>query len=49
MPFLAFTLLWLLNRRVHTRNRNGWLSNTTLAVSLLVFLVLAVNEIVTAA
>lgn len=45
MPFLAATLLWLLNRRVEGRWRNGWLSNTTLAVSLLLFLVLAVNEI----
>lgn len=45
MPFLAATLLWLLNRNVAQRWRNGWLSNTTLAVSLLLFLVLAVNEI----
>jgi len=49
MPFLAFTLLWLLNRRVEGPHRNGWLSNATLSFSLLLFLVLAVNEIVTAA
>ena len=48
MPFLAFTLLWLLNRRVDGPHRNGWLSNATLSFSLVLFLVLAVNEIVTA-
>jgi len=48
MPFLAFTLLWLLNRRVDGPHRNGWLSNATLSISLVLFLVLAVNEIVTA-
>jgi hypothetical protein len=29
-------------------HRNGWLSNATLSFSLVLFLVLAVNEIVTA-
>lgn len=48
MPFLAFTLLWLLNRRVDEPHRSGWLSNATLSFSLLLFLALAINEIVTA-
>ena len=47
MPFLAGTLLWLLNsRRTPARWRNGWLSNTLLAAAAALFLVLCVNEIV---
>ena len=46
MPFLAGTLLWLLNsRRTPARWRNGWLSNTLLAAAATLFVVLCVNEI----
>jgi Mn2+/Fe2+ NRAMP family transporter len=46
MPFLAGTLLWLLNsRRAPERWRNGWLSNTLLAGAALLFVVLCVNEL----
>jgi hypothetical protein len=42
MPFLAATLLWLLNWHVEKQHRNGWLSNAMLIVSLLLFGVLCV-------
>jgi Mn2+/Fe2+ NRAMP family transporter len=54
MPFLAITLLVLLNKRrpgalphsdVPDEWRNGWLSNGTLALCALLFLALAVNEL----
>ncbi|HSL00332.1 MAG TPA: Nramp family divalent metal transporter [Rubrobacteraceae bacterium] len=45
MPFLAITLMWLLNLRVEREYRSGLLSNIILAVSVLVFAVLAVQEI----
>nr|WP_257988069.1 Nramp family divalent metal transporter [Bacillus sp. V33-4] len=47
MPFLAFTLLWLLNSKKHMQNeaRNGWLSNAVLALSIIIFVVLAVTEL----
>ena len=45
MPFLAATLLWLLNWRVEKQHRNGWLSNTMLIVSLLLFVVLCVADL----
>jgi Mn2+/Fe2+ NRAMP family transporter len=48
MPFLAITLLVLLNRRdevVPARWRNGWLSNSLMALCALLFLALAVNEL----
>jgi len=46
MPFLAGTLLWLLNsRRVPTEHRNGWLSNVLLGGAALLFLVLCLNEL----
>jgi Mn2+/Fe2+ NRAMP family transporter len=48
LPYLAGTLLWLLNRRVDRPYRNGWLSNLTLSASFVLFLVIAVNEIVSA-
>ena len=38
MPFLAITLLWLLNRRVTREYRNGLLSNIILGVSVLLFI-----------
>jgi Mn2+/Fe2+ NRAMP family transporter len=48
MPFLAVTLLFLLNREqdgVPREWRSGWLSNTAMAVCALLFLALAVNEL----
>lgn len=46
MPFLAVTLLWLLNRRdFPAEARNGWLSNLTLAGSALLFAVLAGQQL----
>lgn len=45
MPFLAATLLWLLNWRVEKQHRNGWLSNAMLIVSLLLFGVLCVADL----
>lgn len=46
MPFLALTLLWLLNSSRTPREwRNGPLSNTMLAVAGLLFLVLCVKQV----
>ncbi|PAK27807.1 iron transporter [Streptomyces sp. alain-838] len=46
MPFLALTLIWLLNSsRTPAEWRNGWLSNSVLVVAGLLFLVLCVKEI----
>jgi Mn2+/Fe2+ NRAMP family transporter len=46
MPFLGVTLLLLLNsRRCAAAHRSGWLSNTTLVVASLLFVVLLVNEL----
>ncbi|WP_436737024.1 Nramp family divalent metal transporter [Streptomyces sp. BBFR102] len=46
MPFLAFTLIALLNsRRTPEEWRNGWLSNTMLAAAGLLFVVLCVQQI----
>ena len=45
MPFLAGTLLWLLNRRVERQYRSGLLSNLVLGASLLLFVALATQEI----
>jgi hypothetical protein len=54
MPFLAITLLLLLNRRrdghpdgadVPERWRNGWVSNALMTLCAVLFLVLAVNEL----
>jgi len=46
MPFLALTLLWLMNSsRVAREHRNGWLSNVVLAVSGLLFFMLCINEL----
>ncbi len=48
MPFLAITLLLLLNSpRLPTGARNGWLANTVLAGSALLFAVLAVQQAAT--
>jgi len=47
MPFLAFTLMWLLNgKRVEREYRNGWLSNIMLAVAGGLFFVLCINELI---
>ncbi len=45
MPFLAATLLWLLNWHVEKQHRNGWLSNAMLIISLLLFGVLCVVDL----
>ncbi|EPH40616.1 Nramp family divalent metal transporter [Streptomyces aurantiacus] len=46
MPFLALTLIWLLNSsRTPAEWRNGWLSNGMLAVAGLLFLILCVKQI----
>lgn len=46
MPFLAGTLLWLLNsHRVPKEWRNGWLSNLMLTAATILFASLAINEI----
>ncbi|MBN8529460.1 MAG: Nramp family divalent metal transporter [Caulobacterales bacterium] len=46
MPFLAGTLIWLLNSgRTPPQWRNGWLSNGLLAAAALLFAVLAGKEI----
>ncbi|GGE27755.1 hypothetical protein GCM10011571_32410 [Marinithermofilum abyssi] len=46
MPFLAITLLWLLNsKRVEKPYRNGWITNTLLVACVLLFVVLAFQEI----
>lgn len=48
MPFLAITLIYLLNKKeyVGTVDRSQKLSNIVLSVSILLFLVLAVNELI---
>lgn len=47
MPFLALTLIWLLNSsRVPKEWRNGRLSNTLLTCAALLFIVLCVSEVV---
>ena len=46
MPFLALTLLWILNTdRVPRQWRNGWLSNVLMALCALAFIALAVIEL----
>lgn len=47
MPFLAITLLYLLNKTkyVGSIDRYQWLSNVGLGVSILLFIVLTVNEL----
>ncbi|MGC3020856.1 Nramp family divalent metal transporter [Brevibacterium sp. FAM 24630] len=47
MPFLAITLLFLLNgRHMPTQWRNGWVLNIILGVIAAIFLVLGVNELI---
>ena len=46
MPFMSVTLLWLLNRRVPQAHRNGWLSNAFLCACVLLFVGLALQELV---
>ncbi|MHC5258660.1 Nramp family divalent metal transporter [Streptomyces sp. UC4497] len=46
MPFLALTLVWLLNSsRTPASWRNGWLSNSMLTIAGLLFVVLCVKQI----
>ncbi len=46
MPFLALTLVWLLNSSRTPREwRNGWLSNGMLTIAGLLFLVLCIKQI----
>ena len=46
MPFLAGTLIWLLNsERTPRAWRNGWLSNLLLGAAAVLFAVLAGNEL----
>lgn len=45
MPFLAVTLLWILNTpRVPQRWRNGWFTNSVLAICTLLFLSLGAYQ-----
>ncbi|MER5551669.1 Nramp family divalent metal transporter [Streptomyces sp. NPDC002793] len=47
MPFLALTLLWLLNSSRTPREwRNGWLSNGMLGAAGLLFVVLCVKQVI---
>ncbi|KAA3514528.1 Nramp family divalent metal transporter [Agrobacterium rosae] len=47
MPFLALTLIWLLNSsRVPKEWRSGWLSNGLLGISALLFIVLCISEVI---
>jgi Mn2+/Fe2+ NRAMP family transporter len=47
MPFLALTLIWLLNSsRVPKEWRSGWLSNGLLGIAALLFIVLCINEVI---
>jgi Mn2+/Fe2+ NRAMP family transporter len=50
LPFLAITLLWLLNsRRVAPEHRNGIVSNIILVASVLLFVFLGIQEVLGAA
>jgi Mn2+/Fe2+ NRAMP family transporter len=47
MPFFSATLLYMLNsRRVPAAFRNGWLSNSVLGLSLVLFAVLGVQKLI---
>lgn len=47
MPFLAITLLWLLNsKRVGQDYRNGWVTNTILVATVLIFVYLGIFELI---
>ncbi len=46
LPYMAITLLWLLNRRVARDYRNRILSNVLMVAAVLLFGVLAVQEII---
>ncbi|MCO5730772.1 Nramp family divalent metal transporter [Rhizobium sp. SSA_523] len=47
MPFLALTLIWLLNSsRVPAQWRSGWVSNGLLGIAALLFIVLCINEVI---
>lgn len=47
MPFLALTLLWLLNsHRTPAEWRNGWASNAGLSLAAALFLAISINELI---
>jgi Mn2+/Fe2+ NRAMP family transporter len=47
MPFLAITLMWLLNsKRVERDYRNGWVTNGILGISVALFCGLMINELI---
>lgn len=49
MPFLAITLLWILNtRRVPDKWRNGWFTNAVLAICTVLFGILGVQQTIEA-
>lgn len=49
MPFLAVTLLWILNtRRVPHQWRNGWFTNTVLAICAVLFIALGIYQTIDA-
>jgi len=47
MPFMALTLLWLLNSKKHSplQDRNNWVSNVPLSLCVVLFFVLAATEL----
>jgi hypothetical protein len=46
MPFLALTLMWLLNGRTMPREwRSGWVSNLLLALSSILFIILCIHQL----
>ncbi len=48
MPFLAGTLLWLMNRRVTREYRNGLIANIILGASVLLFVYVGIQEVLDA-
>jgi len=48
MPFLAGTLLWLMNRRVTREYRNGLVANLILGASVLLFIYVGTQEVLDA-
>lgn len=46
MPFLALTLMWLLNGRTVSREwRSGWVSNLLLALASILFIILCIHQV----
>jgi Mn2+/Fe2+ NRAMP family transporter len=49
MPFLAITLVWLLNsKQIDQKYRNGWFTNIVLILSVILFTIVGVQEIIKA-